>query len=271
MKTALTIAGSDSCGGAGIQADIKTMTAHGIYAMSAITSMTAQNTTGVYAIQPSTPQFLGEQLKAVFEDIMPDAVKIGMISTAEQAEVIARSLKLYGAKHIVLDPVLVASSGSTLSGVSALEVSEKLLFPLAEIITPNLPETAVLVRNAPHMPEKLESVEHMTAAAEYLSEKYGCSVLVKGGHLCGDAVDVLKDVQSGEIHILRTPRVANPNNHGTGCTLSSAIASNLAEGQSLFDAVKNAKDYVTGCLKAMLTLGRGVGPVNHLWNLKIKK
>lgn len=268
MYKALTIAGSDSSGGAGIQADIKTMTAHGIFAMSAITSMTAQNTTGVYAIQPSTPDFLGAQLKAVFEDIMPDAVKIGMISTAEQAEVIARSLKLHGAKHIVLDPVLVASSGSTLSGGSALEASEKLLFPMAEILTPNLPETQVLIRDAENLPEKIESREHMIAAAEYLVQKYGCSVLVKGGHLFGDAVDVLVEA-SGERYIFSGQRIDNPNNHGTGCTLSSAIASNLALGKSLAEAVKDAKDYVAGCLKAMLALGHGVGPVNHLWNLKI--
>ncbi len=268
MKTALTIAGSDSCGGAGIQADIKTMTAHGVYAMSVITSMTAQNTTGVYAIQPSTPQFLDAQLKAVFEDITPDAVKIGMISTAEQAEVIARSLCLYGARHIVLDPVMVASSGSTLSGESALSASERLLFPSAEIITPNLPEAAALVRNAKNMPEKIETVEDMTAVGEYLVGKYGCNALIKGGHLSGDAVDVLIEAKSGKRHILRGQRVNNLNNHGTGCTLSSAIASGLANGKELVDAVVAAKQYVTGCLMAMLALGKGVGPVNHLWNIK---
>ena len=268
MNTALTIAGSDSSGGAGIQADIKTMTAHGIFAMSAITSMTAQNTTGVYAIQSSTPDFLGAQLKTVFEDIMPDAVKIGMISTAEQAEVIARSLKLYGAKHIVLDPVLVASSGSTLSGGTALEASEKLLFPMAEIITPNLPETEVLIRGASRLPKKIGNEGQMIAAAEWLAEKYGCSVLVKGGHLSGEAVDVLVESGGGR-RVLRGERVPNPNNHGTGCTLSSAIASNLALGKGLEEAVDGAKRYVAGCLKAMLALGNGVGPVNHLWNLKI--
>lgn len=265
MYTALTIAGSDSVGGAGIQADIKTMTVLGVYSMAVITSMTAQNTTGVFAVQPSTPDFLEEQLKAVLSDILPDAVKIGMISTAEQVEVIARSLLLYGAKNIVVDPVITSTSGATLTCGSALDVMQKKLFPVAAVITPNLVEAQTLMGDG----RAICNTDDMARVAKELSQRYGCSVLVKGGHLSEDAADVLK-VAGGDLHILRTRRIANPNSHGTGCTLSSAIASYLAMGEDLVTVVSRAKDYITGCLAAGLNLGKGRGPLNHMWNLRQK-
>ena len=255
MKTALTIAGSDCSGGAGIQADIKTMTAHGIYAMSAITALTAQNTTGVTDIMDSTPVFLAAQLDAVFTDIYPDAVKIGMVSSASLIGVIADKLKQYDAQHIVVDPVMAATSGSRLLQESAVEALKTQLLPLAELVTPNIPEAEILA----DMP--IRSPEDMETAAKIISEAYQCAVLCKGGHDLNDANDLLwKD---GVGLWFRGQRVDNPNTHGTGCTLSSAIASNLAKGMSLEDAVSQAKAYITCALAAMLDLGKGRGPMNH--------
>ena len=260
MRTALSIAGSDSSGGAGIQADIKTMSAHGIYAMSAITALTAQNTTGVTAILNSTPEFLAAQLDAVFTDIFPDAVKIGMVSSAELISVIAQKLRRYEARHIVVDPVMVATSGSRLLQENAVETLKTELLPLAEVVTPNIPEAEILAEMT------IRSSADMEAAAKSISEQYHCAVLCKGGHDLNDANDLLwKD---GVGYWFRGKRIDNSNTHGTGCTLSSAIASNLAKGLELEEAVRQAKEYISGALAAMLDLGHGHGPMNHLFDLK---
>ena len=260
MKTALTIAGSDSSGGAGIQADIKTMTANGVFAMSAITALTAQNTTGVTDILEATPQFLGEELDAIFTDIFPDAVKIGMVSSSGLIAVIADKLRQYGAKHIVVDPVMVATSGAKLLRDDAIAVLEEQLLPLAAVLTPNIPEAEILsgmtIRNA----------ADMELAARTISERYGCAVLCKGGHQINDADDLLWRDGAGKW--FRGRRINNPNTHGTGCTLSSAIASNLAKGRDLDTAVERAKAYLSGALAAMLDLGAGQGPMDHLFDLK---
>ena len=257
MKTALTIAGSDSCGGAGIQADIKTMTVNGVYAMSAVTALTAQNTTGVTSIMEAAPEFLGDQLDAIFTDIFPDAVKIGMVSSKELIRVIAEKLKQYGAKQIVLDPVMVATSGAKLISDDAIEALKSELIPLASVITPNIPEAEVLSGM------KITSPEAMERAAEKIYREFGCAVLMKGGHQQNDANDYLYGEEGGTWFYGK--RIDNPNTHGTGCTLSSAIAANLAKGCSLSEAVKMAKNYLSGALAAMLDLGRGSGPMNHAY------
>ncbi len=259
MNTALTIAGSDSCGGAGIQADIKTMTAHGVYAMSAITALTAQNTTGVSGIMEVTPEFLGEQLDRVFEDIMPDAVKTGMVASSELIKVIAFKLKQYNAKNLVVDPVMVATSGSKLISDDAIGTLKNELLPLATVITPNIPEAEVLSGMT------IKSQEDMITAAKKINEALGCAVLCKGGHQINDANDLL--YREGEAVWFNGKRIDNPNTHGTGCTLSSAIASNLAKGESLDEAVRHAKNYISGALGAMLDLGKGSGPMNHAFNI----
>ena len=260
MRTALSIAGSDSSGGAGIQADIKTMTANGVYAMTAVTALTAQNTTGVTDILEATPSFLAAELDAVFTDIFPDAVKIGMVSSAALIDVIAQKLRQYQARHIVVDPVMVSTSGSKLLQDEALEALKTKLLPLAEVVTPNIPEAEILADR------KIESPADMEAAAKTISEQYHCAVLCKGGHDLNDANDLLwKD---GAGHWFKGNRIDNPNTHGTGCTLSSAIASNLAKGMELEEAVRRAKEYISGALAAMLDLGKGRGPMNHLFDLK---
>ena len=255
LKTALTIAGSDSSGGAGIQADIKTMLANGVYAMSAITAMSAQNTMGVRAIQESTPDFLKEQLDAVFEDIFPDAVKIGMVSSEDLITVIADRLRHYKARNIVLDPVMVATSGSSLMKSEAVGTMIQELFPLAAVITPNIPEAQVLSG----MP--IADNMGMINAARKIYDSYGCAVLLKGGHSVSDANDLL--FEDDKIAWFEGQRIDNPNTHGTGCTLSSAIASNLAKGFDLDTSVERAKDYISGALAAMLDLGKGSGPMDH--------
>ena len=260
MRTALTIAGSDSSGGAGIQADIKTMTMNGVFAMSAITALTAQNTTGVTGILNSTPEFLAQQLDAVFTDIYPDAVKIGMVSSQELIRVIAQKLRQYGAKHIVVDPVMVATSGSKLLRDDAVSALCANLLPMAEVLTPNIPEAEILA----DMP--IKNAADMEKAAQTISEKYGCAVLCKGGHQINDADDLLWRGGAGKW--FRGKRIDNPNTHGTGCTLSSAIASNLAKGYDLDASVERAKAYISGALAAMLDLGRGSGPMDHMFALK---
>ena len=260
MKTALSIAGSDSSGGAGIQADIKTMSAHGVYAMTAVTALTAQNTTGVTDIMETTPAFLAAQLDAVFTDIYPDAVKIGMVSSAELIAVIAEKLTEYGAKHIVVDPVMVATSGAPLLRPDAVEALRTKLLPLAEVATPNIPEAEILADMTIASPEDMET------AAQIISDRYGCAVLCKGGHDLNDANDLLW--RGGAARWFRGRRIDNPNTHGTGCTLSSAIASNLARGMELETAVDRDKAYISGALAAMLDLGKGRGPMNHLFDLK---
>ena len=260
MRTALSIAGSDSSGGAGIQADIKTMTANGVYAMTAVTALTAQNTTGVTDILEATPSFLAAELDAVFTDIFPDAVKIGMVSSAELITVIADKLTQYGARHIVVDPVMVATSGSKLLRDDAIGALTERLLPLAEVLTPNIPEAEILADM------KIESPADMETAARTISEKYGCAVLCKGGHDLNDANDLLwKD---GQARWFNGRRIANPNTHGTGCTLSSAIASNLAKGYGLHESVEKAKAYISGALAAMLDLGKGSGPMDHAFDIK---
>ena len=257
MKTALTIAGSDCSGGAGIQADIKTMTMHGVYAMSAITALTAQNTTGVRAIQESEPEFLMQQIDAVFEDIYPDAVKIGMVSSSELIHVIADRLKYYGAKNVIIDPVMVASAGSSLMKRNTVQTLIKELLPISTLVTPNIPEAQVLSGMT------IESKEDMITVAKQIGNNYHCAVLLKGGHSINDANDLL--YANGKLLWFEGKRIDNPNTHGTGCTLSSAIASNLAKGFTLTESVQNAKDYISGALSDMLNLGKGSGPMNHAY------
>ena len=260
MKTALTIAGSDCSGGAGIQADLKTMTMNGVYAMSAITALTAQNTTGVRAIQESTPNFLKQQLDAIFEDIYPDAVKIGMVASSELIHVIADRLRHYEAKNIVVDPVMVATSGSALMKNDAVQTLIEELLPISTLVTPNIPEAQVLSGLS------IETKEDMIIAAKHIGDNYHCAVLLKGGHSINNANDLL--YANGELHWFEGKRIDNPNTHGTGCTLSSAIASNLAKGYTLSESVRRAKDYISGALAAMLDLGEGSGPMNHAFDLQ---
>jgi hydroxymethylpyrimidine/phosphomethylpyrimidine kinase len=255
MKTALTIAGSDTIGGAGIQADIKTMTVNGVYAMSVITALTAQNTLGVTGIMEVNPEFLALELDAVFNDIFPDAVKIGMVSSEKLIEVIADRLKQYKAKNIVVDPVMVATSGSKLIKSSAVNSLCLNLLPLATLVTPNIPEAEVLSGIA------VKTEKDMITAAEIIYKKYKCNVLCKGGHLTDSANDLL---YSGNDCIwFKGKKINNPNTHGTGCTLSSAVASNLAKGLDLKTSIQCAKEYLTASLNAMLSLGKGNGPLQH--------
>ncbi len=265
MKTALTIAGSDCSGGAGIQADIKTMTMNGVYAMSVITALTAQNTTGVTGIMEVSPEFLKKQLDAVFTDIFPDAVKIGMVSSPELIEVIAERLTFYKAKNIVVDPVMVATSGAKLISDDAVDVLVNRLMPMATVITPNIPEGEILSGI------NITSREDMEAAAKIISQRISTSsaktvsVLLKGGHSICDADDLL--YSDGRVYWYKGTRIDNPNTHGTGCTLSSAIASMLAIGVPLEDGISEAKTYITGALKAGLDLGSGSGPLMHNYQL----
>lgn len=256
MKTVLTIAGSDSIGGAGIQADIKTITAHKVYATSAITALTAQNTLGVTDILNATPSFLANELDAIFIDIYPDAVKIGMVSEANLIEVIYNKLKEYNAKNIVLDPVMVATSGAHLLNDNAIDILISKLLPLATIITPNIPEAEVLsnmsIKNKDDMEKAIYEIKKITPAA----------ILIKGGHSINDSNDLL--LYNDELIWFKGEKINNPNTHGTGCTLSSAIASNLALGYSIPESIKNAKSYISECLRVMLDLGKGSGPLDHM-------
>ena len=262
MRTALTIAGSDCSGGAGIQADLKTMLANGIYGMSAITSLTAQNTTGVRAIENVTPEFLKQQIDSVFEDIAPDAVKTGMIPSRELVEIIAERMKFYGVKNLVVDPVMVATSGADLSNSESVKALRESLIPLASVVTPNVPEAEVLSGM------KITCQNDMIEAAKKINADSGCAVLVKGGH-CGDnADDVL--YHDGEVHVFEMTKIDNKNTHGTGCTLSSAIACNLAKGMDVPQAVTRAKEYITGAIEAGLDLGCGRGPLDHGYDIKTK-
>ncbi|SDP29543.1 hydroxymethylpyrimidine kinase / phosphomethylpyrimidine kinase / thiamine-phosphate diphosphorylase [Selenomonas ruminantium] len=259
LPAVLTIAGSDSSGGAGIQADLKTMLANGVYGMSAITALTAQNTTGVAAVAKTAPEILAAQLDSVFTDIFPDAVKTGMVFDSDLIAVIADKLTHYQAKNIVVDPVMVATSGARLLNENAISALQEKLLPLATLITPNLLEAEVLADR------KIHSHEDMVQAAQKLYDRYGCNVLCKGGHRLQDADDLLYTAEGA--HWLKAEHIDNPNTHGTGCTLSSAIASQLAKGETLPRAVEQAKAYITGALKANLNLGKGSGPLHHGWNL----
>lgn len=259
IKKVLTIAGSDSSGGAGIQADIKTITAHKMYAMSAITALTAQNTTGVSGIFEVSPDFVGQQLDSIFCDIFPDSVKIGMVSSGEIIRIIAAKLKEYNAKNIVVDPVMVATSGSSLMKNDALAALCNDLFPLASVITPNIPEAEVLSGI------KIKNQQDMIKAAEIISNSLSGATLLKGGHLVSDATDLL--YKDGKGIWFSSKRIDNPNTHGTGCTLSSAIACGLANGLSIEDSIKSAKEYLTGAIGAMLNLGKGSGPLDHTYRI----
>lgn len=260
MKTALTIAGSDSSGGAGIQADLKTMTMNGVFAMSALTALTAQNTVGVQGIFEVTPDFLGMQIDSIFTDIRPDAVKIGMVSSAELIAVIAEKLTAYQAENIVVDPVMVATSGAKLISEDAVSALKEKLLPLAAVVTPNIPEAEVLSGM------EIKSSADMEKAAAFISQTYHCAVLCKGGHSMNDANDLL--YHDGKERWFYGKRIDNSNTHGTGCTLSSAIAANLAKGHDLETAVERAKAYISGALADMLDLGAGSGPMNHAFDLK---
>lgn len=269
IPAVLTIAGSDSSGGAGIQADIKTITAHRLYAESAITAITAQNTQGVTAVQDIDPAIVGAQIDAVFEDIRPAAVKIGMVSSAAIIETIAERLRAWDAQNVVVDPVMVATSGARLIAEDAAEALTRELFPLATVITPNIPEAQVL------LDYEIDSERTQQNAAMLLANRFGCAALVKGGHFVNEANDVLAEpAPTGEDGVrLGDPlttwfhhkRIETSNTHGTGCTLSSAIACALADGMELANAVNAGKAYLTGALAAGLDLGHGNGPVNHMW------
>lgn len=261
MKKVLTIAGSDSSGGAGVQADLKTMLANGVYGMSAITALTAQNTQGVRMVQEATPEFLAAELDAVFEDIRPDAVKVGMVASPALIHVIADKLKAYKAEHVVVDPVMVATSGAKLLVDEAIEVLVQELFPLAEVITPNIPELSVLTG------AEIADEAAFEQAAKKLAAETEVNVLAKGGHFADDASDLLVLADGEEEKWYRGTRVENPNTHGTGCTLSSVIAANLAKGFDLAESIGRAKSYLFGALLAKMDLGKGSGPVDHGWNL----
>lgn len=260
IRTSLTIAGSDSSGGAGIQADIKTMTVNGVFATSAITALTAQNTTGVFDILEASPKFLEEEIDAVFTDIFPDSVKIGMVSSKDLIEVIAKKLVAYKAKNIVVDPVMVATSGAKLLKDDAIETLKEKLFSLADVLTPNIPEAEIIVE------KEIKTIEDMEEAAKEISDKYGCATLIKGGHFINDANDYL--YSDGEGRWFYGQRIDTMNTHGTGCTLSSAIAANLAKGFDMKTSVKMAKDYISKALAAGLDLGKGSGPMNHAFDIK---
>lgn len=259
MRTALSIAGTDPSGGAGIQADLKTMTMNGVFAMSAITALVAQNTTGVREIVEMSPEFLGQQIDAVFEDIPPDAVKIGMVASCGLIERIAERLRFYKAKNIVVDPVMVATSGDRLISEEAVDTLKSCLLPLAAVATPNIPEAEILSGMTIHTEEDIET------AAKRIGDAYGCAVLLKGGHNINDANDFL--YSQGDGRWFYGTHIDNPNTHGTGCTLSSAIAANLAKGFDLPVAIQRSKDYLSGALAAMLDLGKGRGPMQHNFNL----
>lgn len=260
IKKVLTIAGTDPSGGAGIQADIKTITAHKLYAMSAITALVAQNTTGVYGIMEVSPEFVASQLDCIFTDIRPDAVKIGMVSSSKIIEVIERKLKEYKVENVVVDPVMVSTSGDKLISDEARETLITKLLSLGTVITPNIPEAEVLCGF------NIKNTDDMIKAAEKISQSIKSAILIKGGHLVSTATDLL--YENGEITWFSTERINNPNTHGTGCTLSSAIASNLAKGYTLKESIANAKEYLTGALKTQLNLGKGSGPLEHTYNIK---
>ena len=261
IPSVLSIAGSDSSGGAGIQADIKTIAAFGLYAQTAITALTAQNTLGVHGVLDVDPRFVAEQIDAVFCDIRPDAVKIGMVSSPEIVNVIADALKRHEAQNIVVDPVMVATSGDSLAAGGAVEAICERLMPMAAVITPNMPEACALTGH------RIETRKDQESAAQELLATGAAAVLVKGGHGRDDACDVLAMRGVGIVRF-EARRIETDNTHGTGCSLSSAIACGLAKGEPLEEAVKHAKDYISGALAADLDLGKGSGPIDHMWSYR---
>jgi len=255
MKNLLTIAGSDSCGGAGIQADLKTFSAHKAFGMSVITAVTAQNTQGVLAVQDISPEIIQKQIEAIFEDISVDAVKIGMVSKTETIKTIAGTLSKYQVKNLVIDPVMISKSGFDLLKPEAKEALINYLLPMATVVTPNLPEAEVITGM------KVNNLEEMKKAAEAIYKMGPKYVLVKGGHLEGEAMDILYDGKTFTYY--NSPRINTKNTHGTGCTLSSAIASNLGKGLSITEAIEKAKTYITIAIENSFSIGKGVGPVHH--------
>lgn len=259
MKKVLTIAGSDTCGGAGIQADLKTFSAHGVYGMSVITAVTAQNTQGVFAVQDILPDIIAKQIEAIFEDIEVDALKIGMVSVIDTIKTIAAKLKEYQAKNIVLDPVMISKSGFALLQPDAQEALIEYLLPLATIVTPNIPEAEAITG------KDIRTLQEMKEAARVISSLGPSYVLVKGGHLENQAIDILFDGQ--DFYEFEAPRLNTKNTHGTGCTLSASIASNLAKGTELVQAVEASKKYITTAIEHSLAIGKGVGPTHHFYDL----
>ena len=263
-KRILTIAGSDSGGGAGIQADIKTITMHGCYAMSAITAVTVQNTLGVQSVMGVAPEVVGAQVTSVLSDIGADAVKIGMLYSTDVVCAVADALEKYPVKNMVLDTVLLSTSGKRLLMEKGVETMKECLFPMATVVTPNIPEASVLSG------EEIESLEDMRRVSKLLSEKYETSFLVKGGHLKqDDLTDVLYDFSTHRHYEYTSKRMETKNTHGTGCTLSSAIACNLSEGNSLNVSIEKAKSYLNEAMKSgsAYLIGNGKGPMNHFFYL----
>lgn len=265
LKKVLTIAGSDSCGGAGIQADLKSFSAQGVYGMSVITAVTAQNTQGVFAVQDISPEIIGQQIDAIFNDIEVDAVKIGMVSQIASIEIISKKLKQYKPKNIVIDPVMISKSGYSLLQPEAKKALIEKLLPLADVLTPNVPEAEAILEEGFQRKFNIDSVEDMVMAAEEIHKLGPKYALVKGGHMSGKAVDVLFDGEKSVF--LEQERIQTKNTHGTGCTLSSAIAANLALGYSIVESVENAKEYITIAIEHSLEIGKGVGPTNHFYTL----
>ena len=259
MKKVLTIAGSDCSGGAGIQADLKTFSAHGVFGMSVVVSVVAENTSRVIAIEDISPNIIKKQMDAVFEDIEVDAVKIGMLSGRECMQAVRSGLKEYRPKNIVIDPVMIAKGGHALMQENSLDYFISELIPFADILTPNIPEAITITGM------NITTVDDMKKAATAIYSMGAKSVLVKGGHLAGDAEDILFDGKS--FYSFKTKRVNTKNTHGTGCTFSSAIASNLALGMDSFTAVQKAKEYVTMAISHSLDIGKGHGPTNHFYSL----
>lgn len=259
MKHVLTIAGSDSCGGAGIQADLKTFSALGTYGMSVITAVTVQNTQGVFGCQDITPEVIKGQIDAIFTDIAVSAVKVGMVSQIETIHAIADKLLEYKPQNIVVDPVMISKSGFDLMRPEAKDTLIKRLVPLADVVTPNIPEAQVMTGLS------IDSIDTMKEAAEKIFAMGAKNVLVKGGHLEHDATDLFFD--GSQMILLPMKRIATKNTHGTGCTLSSAIAANLAKGDTPKEAVKKAKEYITEAIEHSLEVGKGVGPTNHFYRL----
>lgn len=266
MKNVLTIAGSDSCGGAGIQADLKTFSANGVYGMSVITAITAQNTMGVFKVQDIDEEIIGAQIDAIFEDINVDAVKIGMVSKISTINIISEKLRKYKPKNLVLDPVMISKSGYSLLKPESKSALIKKLIPLAYVITPNVPEALEIISGVTSEKIEIKTIEDMELAAKEIY-KLGCkNVFLKGGHMEGNtAVDILYDGEN--IYKFYAERINTKNTHGTGCTISSAIASNLALGFSIEESIKRAKDYITTAIIHSLDIGHGVGPTNHFYEL----
>lgn len=259
MKKVLTIAGSDSCGGAGIQADLKTFSAHKVYGMSIITAVTVQNTQGVFAVHDIPADMIKKQIEVIFDDIHVDAVKIGMVSKTETIKAIAHTLSKYSVQNLVIDPVMVSKSEFHLLQPEAKEALINYLLPMATLVTPNLPEAEVITGL------KISTLEDMKKSADLIRKIGPKYVLIKGGHLDGEATDILYD--GNEFSYYNSPRINTKNTHGTGCTLSSAIASNLGNGLQMKEAIEKAKLYITGAIENSFPIGKGVGPVHHFYKL----